>query len=289
MTNSSQSPNNQQHAMPFIEHLIELRNRLLNIVLVVTLVFLALSPMANRLFTMVAEPLQRFMPAGTQMIAIDVAAPFFTPFKLVLVLAIFIAIPYILHQFWSFIAPGLYKHEQSLIFPLLVSSTFLFYLGMVFAYYVVFPLVFGFMVSVTPEGVAMMTDIARYLDFVLKMFFAFGVAFEVPVITVVLVWMEIVTPEALAAKRPHIIVAAFTIGMLMTPPDVISQTLLAIPMWLLFEIGLFFSRTVLAKKHAREAEQNSTNTTTREKPLTLEEMDAEIARIEAEEEKKSKD
>jgi len=286
MTNSSKLPNNQQHAMPFIEHLIELRNRLLNIVIVVMLVFLALSPLANNLFTMLAEPLQRFLPAGTQMIAIDVASPFFTPFKLTLVLAIFIAIPHILHQFWSFIAPGLYKHEQSLILPLLVSSTLLFYLGMSFAYYVVFPLVFGFMVSMTPDGVAMMTDISRYLDFVLKMFFAFGIAFEVPVITVVFVWLEVITPEALADKRPHIIVGAFVIGMLMTPPDVISQTLLAIPMWLLFEIGLFFSRIALAKKKARETQQT---TSTIEKPLTLDEMDAELTRIEAEEDnKKSK-
>jgi sec-independent protein translocase protein TatC len=286
MTNSSKSPDNQQHAMPFIEHLIELRNRLLNIVVVVMLVFLALSPLANNLFTMLAEPLQRFLPAGTQMIAIDVASPFFTPFKLTLVLAIFIAIPHILHQFWSFIAPGLYKHEQSLILPLLVSSTLLFYLGMAFAYYVVFPLVFGFMVSMTPDGVAMMTDISRYLDFVLKMFFAFGIAFEVPVITVVFVWLEMITPEALASKRPHIIVGAFIIGMLMTPPDVISQTLLAIPMWLLFEIGLFFSRIALAKKKARETQQT---TSTMEKPLTLDEMDAELTRIEAEEDdKKSK-
>lgn len=283
MTNSSQSPGSQQ-AMPFIEHLVELRNRLLNIVLVVTLIFLALSPLANSLFTMLAEPLQRFMPAGTQMIAIDVASPFFTPFKLTLVLAIFVAIPYILNQFWSFIAPGLYKHEQSLILPLLVSSTLLFYLGMSFAYYVVFPLVFGFMVSMTPDGVAMMTDISRYLDFVLKMFFAFGVAFEVPVITVVLVWMEIITPDSLASKRPHIIVGAFVIGMLMTPPDVISQTLLAIPMWLLFEVGLFFSRIALAKKVAREAQPTS-----KENALTLEEMDAELSRIEAEEDKKSKE
>jgi len=272
--------------MPFIEHLIELRNRLLNIVIVVMLVFLALSPLANNLFTMLAEPLQRFLPVGTQMIAIDVASPFFTPFKLTLVLAIFIAIPHILHQFWSFIAPGLYKHEQSLILPLLVSSTLLFYLGMAFAYYVVFPLVFGFMVSMTPDGVAMMTDISRYLDFVLKMFFAFGIAFEVPVITVVFVWLEIVTPEALVDKRPHIIVGAFIIGMLMTPPDVISQTLLAIPMWLLFEIGLFFSRIALAKKKAHETEQT---TPTTDKPLTLDEMDAELTRIEAEEDdKKSK-
>jgi sec-independent protein translocase protein TatC len=197
---------------------------------------------ANDLYTFVAGPLLRHLPKGTSMIATEVASPFLTPFKLTLVVSIFICIPYLLYQAWAFIAPGLYKNERKLVFPLLLSSTVLFYLGMVFAYYVVFPLVFGFLTATAPEGVAVSPDISRYLDFVLKMFFAFGVAFEVPIATIVVIWSGLTTAQSLAAKRPYVIVAAFVIGMLLTPPDVISQTLLALPMWALFELGLFFSR-----------------------------------------------
>jgi sec-independent protein translocase protein TatC len=182
------------------------------------------------------------MPEGTSMIATEVASPFLTPFKLTLVLSVFIAVPFILYQAWGFIAPGLYQREQRLVFPLLFSSTLLFYAGMSFAYFVVFPLVFGFLTGIAPEGVAVMTDISRYLDFVLKMFFAFGLAFEVPIATILVVWSGMTTAENLASKRPYIIVGAFVFGMLLTPPDVISQTLLAVPMWILFELGLIFSR-----------------------------------------------
>jgi len=245
--------------LPFVSHLLELRDRLLRAVLAVVLVFLCLFPFANELYIFLAEPLMRHMPEGTSMIATEVASPFLTPFKLSLVLSIFLAIPVLLHQAWGFIAPGLYQRERVLVFPLLVSSTLLFYLGMAFAYYVVFPLVFGFFTGVAPAGVAVMTDIARYLDFVLKMFFAFGLAFEVPIATILLVWVGVTTPAQLAAKRPYIIVGVFVVGMLLTPPDVISQTLLALPMWLLFEVGLLFSKLLVKyrQQHAHDDDEYS--------------------------------
>ncbi|NOQ36595.1 MAG: twin-arginine translocase subunit TatC [Methylococcaceae bacterium] len=232
---------------PFISHLIELRNRLLKVVLVVVLIFLGLAPFANEIYTLLSVPLLQHMPENSTMIAIDVASPFFTPFKLALVVSAFIAVPVILYQFWAFVAPGLYKHERKMILPLLVASTFLFYLGVAFAYFVVFPLVFGFLTAAAPEGVAVMTDITKYLDFVLTIFFAFGITFEVPIITIVLIWTGLTTPKSLAEKRPYIIVAAFIIGMFLTPPDAISQTLLAVPIWLLFESGLLFSRFFIPK------------------------------------------
>lgn len=298
-----------QQELPFLAHLIELRDRLLRVVLAVVIVFLALFSFANDLYTLLAEPLLRHMPAGTSMIATEVASPFLTPFKLTLVLSVFIAIPFILYQAWGFIAPALYQNEKRLVFPLLISSTFLFYLGMVFAYFVVFPLVFGFLTGVAPEGVAVMTDISRYLDFVLKMFFAFGVAFEVPIATILLIWTGMTTAEDLASKRPYIIVAAFVIGMLLTPPDVISQTLLALPMWLLFELGLLFSK--MYSKPVREAADDDASATgsgdsakpasapevddgkpaadyaepdEEYRPLSDEEMDAELDRLAREEE-----
>ena len=243
---------------PFVQHLIELRDRLLRVVLAVVVIFLCLFAFANDLYTYLAEPLLRYMPAGTSMIATEVASPFLTPFKLTLVISVFIAVPFILYQAWAFIAPGLYASERRLVFPLLFSSTMLFYIGMAFAYYVVFPLVFRFLTGVAPQGVAVMTDISRYLDFVLKMFFAFGIAFEVPIATILVVWSGMTTAEALAAKRPYIIVAAFVIGMLLTPPDVISQTMLAVPMWFLFELGLVFSRWY-AKKPLAEDEDAAQN------------------------------
>ena len=232
----------EEAVQPFISHLIELRNRLLKVVLCVIVVFLALSAYANDIYSLLAGPLMKHMPANSTMIAIDVASPFFTPFKLALVLAVFISVPVILYQFWAFVAPGLYKHERRMIFPLLIASTLLFYLGVVFAYFVVFPLIFGFLTAAAPEGVAVMTDIANYLDFVLKLFFAFGICFEVPIFTIVMVWTGLVTPDSLAEKRPYVIVGAFVIGAFLTPPDAISQTLLAVPMWMLFEAGLLFSR-----------------------------------------------
>jgi sec-independent protein translocase protein TatC len=259
--------------MPFVQHLLELRDRLLKIVLAVVIILLVLMPFTNPLFSFVATPLLDLMSAaGSKMIAIDVVSPFFTPFKLTLVVAIFLAMPVILYHLWAFVAPGLYEHEKSLIFPLLVSSTFLFYLGMLFAYVVVLPMVFGFMMYTTPVGVEMMTDISRYLDFVLTIFFAFGIAFQVPVATVILVWLEIITPEWLAEKRPYIIVLAFVVGMLMTPPDVISQTLLAVPMWLLFEVGLLLARIALSKKKSTATTEEGTNYPV----LNLDEMDAKL-------------
>ena len=232
----------EEAVQPFISHLIELRNRLLKVVLCVIVVFLALSAYANDIYSLLAGPLMKHMPANSTMIAIDVASPFFTPFKLALVLAVFISVPVILYQFWAFVAPGLYKHERRMIFPLLIASTLLFYLGVVFAYFVVFPLIFGFLTAAAPEGVAVMTDIAKYLDFVLTLFFAFGICFEVPIFTIVMVWTGLVTPDSLAEKRPYVIVGAFVIGAFLTPPDAISQTLLAVPMWMLFDAGLLFSR-----------------------------------------------
>lgn len=225
----------------FLSHLIELRDRLLKMVLAVGLLFCCLFWFSQEIYTALAAPLLKHLP-GSQMIAIDVAAPFFIPFKLTLMLCVFLAVPYLLYQIWSFIAPGLYTHEKRLVVPMLVSSTGLFYLGVAFAYFVVFPLVFGFFTSVAPEGVTVSTDIGRYLDFVITLFFAFGIAFEVPVATVLVVAVGITTPENLVKIRPYVFVAAFIIGMFLTPPDMISQTLLAIPMWLLYEVGIVFSR-----------------------------------------------
>jgi sec-independent protein translocase protein TatC len=228
--------------MSFISHLVELRDRLVRAVLVVLVLLLGLLPFSNKLYKLLADPLLRQLPEGTSMIATEVASPFLAPFKLTLVTAIFLAVPVLLYQLWAFIAPGLYEREKRLVFPLLFLSSVLFYLGVAFAFYVVFPLMFAFFQAVAPEGVAVMTDISSYLDFVLKIFFAFGIAFEVPVATILLVWGGFTTPGAMADKRAYVIVGAFVVGMLLTPPDIISQTLLAFPMWLLFELGVFLSR-----------------------------------------------
>jgi sec-independent protein translocase protein TatC len=228
--------------LPFLSHLLELRDRLLRMLLAIALVFLVLMPFANTIYTFIAQPLLKNMPAGTTMIATQVASPFLAPFKLTLVAAVFLAMPYILHQFWGFVAPGLYQHERRLVVPLIVSSVFLFYLGAAFAYFIVFPMIFAFFTATAPEGVAVMTDINSYLDFVLTLFFAFGVAFEVPIATILLVWMGVLEPEKLRGMRPYVIVGAFVVGMFLTPPDVFSQTFLAVPMWLLFEAGVYMSR-----------------------------------------------
>ncbi len=232
----------------FMGHLLEMRDRVMRMLLSILLIFLSLFYWANEIYTYLAKPLTQHLPEGTSMIAIDVASPFLTPFKLVLMLSIFLAMPVILYQLWAFIAPGLYKHEKRLAVPLLISSVLLFYLGIAFAYFVVFPLIFGFFTSVGPDGVAITTDIGRYLDFVLSIFFGFGLAFEVPIATIIVIALGITTPDKLAAKRPYVIVAAFIIGMLLTPPDIISQLLLAIPMWLLFECGLLAARYLLPEK-----------------------------------------
>ncbi len=233
---------------PLVTHLIELRDRMLRMLAGITVVFLCLFPFANDLYITLAAPLLVHLPEGSTMIATDVASPFLTPFKFTLVGAFFLAIPWVLYQVWHFIAPGLFTHERKLVLPLIVSSTLLFYAGMSFAYFVVFPLMFEFFIGVTPEGVAVMTDISKYLDFVLKLFFAFGLAFEIPIATILMVWAGITTPDRLVAKRPYIIVGVFVLAMLLTPPDIISQTLLAIPMWALFEIGVIFSRIMVSKR-----------------------------------------
>jgi len=228
--------------MPLVAHLRELRDRFRNALIAVFVAFLGLFPFANQLYTYVSEPLRSLLPEGSSMIATEVTSPFLTPFKLSLVLAVFVAMPVILAQLWGFIAPGLYKSERRIAIPLLTSSVVLFYAGVAFAYYVVFPLLFGFFTTVGPVDISVMTDINRYLDFVLKLFFAFGLAFEVPVAAVILILTGVVTADQLANNRSYVIVGCFVMGMLLTPPDVISQTLLALPMWLLFEIGLVMGR-----------------------------------------------
>lgn len=271
MSASDSSPDDKQDSL--VSHLVELRDRLIKVVLGVVVVVLALFPFANQLYSFMAEPLLKHLPAQSTMVAIDVASPFLTPFKLVMLAAVVVTIPWILYQVWAFVAPGLYKHERKWVLPLLASSSILFYIGMVFAYYVVFPLVFGFFTSTTPEGVSVMTDISRYLDFVTKMFIAFGAAFEVPVLTFVLIVTGVTTAEALASARSYVIVGAFVVGMLLTPPDVISQVLLAVPVWLLFELGLVMSKFVKPKTMAADDDN-------RFRAMTEQEMDQELDEIE---------
>lgn len=244
-----------QAEQPLISHLVELRSRLIRSVMAILLVFLGLIYFSNNIYDFVAQPLLSQLPAGTSMIATDVATPFITPIKLTLVVSFFVTIPYLLYQAWAFIAPGLYQHERRLVMPLVASSAVLFYGGMAFAYYVVFPLVFGFFTSTAPAGVTVATDIASYLDFVLTLFFAFGVAFEIPVATILLCWTGVTTPASLREKRPYVIVGVFVVGMLLTPPDVFSQTLLAIPMWGLWELGLFFARFYVKKEDEGQPER----------------------------------
>lgn len=245
----------QDPPMSLVAHLTELRDRLLRAVLAVVVGFIVLFPFANEIYGFVSAPLRELMPAGSTMIATGVASPFLTPFKLSLVLAIFLAIPVILFQIWGFIAPGLYQKEKRIAFPLLASSVLLFYAGAAFAYFVVFPLIFAFFTSVGPDSVQVMTDINSYLDFVLKLFLAFGIAFEMPIVAVILIWTGTTTADSLAAKRPYLILGCFVFGMLLTPPDVISQSLLAIPMWLLFELGVFFGRLLETKPHNTQSDQ----------------------------------
>ncbi|CAN8140017.1 sec-independent protein translocase protein TatC [uncultured Thiomicrorhabdus sp.] len=246
MSDSALPP--QDKEMTLVQHLLDLKTSLTRGILAIIVVFLFLFPFANEIYTYIAEPLTRYLPEDTSMIATAVASPFLTPFKLSFVLAIYIAMPFLLYQLWRFIAPALYSHEKQLIGPVLFFSSFLFYSGGAFAYYVVFPLVFGFLSTTAPEGVTIATDIAAYLDFVIKMFFAFGMAFEVPIITVLLILTGMVRAEKLAHARPYIVVGAFVIGMLLTPPDIISQTLLAVPMWLLFELGLLIGGYIVKKR-----------------------------------------
>lgn len=233
---------NSESSLTLIGHLTEVRQRLMKTLLVIAMIFISLIYFANDIYHYVSAPLIRNLPAGASMIATDVTSPFFTPLKLTALVSVVISIPFILYQLWAFIAPGLYQNEKRLVTPLLIASSLLFYAGAAFAYFVVFPLAFGFFSATSPEGVVMSTDIAKYLDFVTALFFAFGVSFEVPVAIVLLCWTGMTSPAALRAKRPYVLVGAFIIGMLLTPPDVFSQTLLAIPLYLLFETGVFFAR-----------------------------------------------
>ena len=232
----------QDSEQTLLSHLIELRARLIASLVGVGAVFLALSAFSNDIYTFMAQPLLKLLPGHATMIATEVAAPFVAPFKLTFVVALFVAMPWVLYQIWRFVAPGLYLHEQRLIVPLLVSSTGLFYLGTAFAYYIVFPTLFAFFTSTAPEGVTVMTDIDKYLDFILSMFVAFGVAFEIPVATVLLVWVGILSREQLKTFRPYVIVICFIVAALLTPPDVMSQCMLAIPMWFLYEAGMIACR-----------------------------------------------
>ncbi len=252
------SPSEQKpsvKATTLFEHLLELRTRLLRAVLGVIVVFCSLVYFAQDIYQYLAQPLLASMPDGAQMIATDVASPFFAPFKLTIVISIFIAMPYILYQIWSFVAPGLYRNEKKLVAPLMLGSTLLFYSGIAFAYFIVFPVVFAFFTSVAPEGVVIATDISSYLDFVLKLFFAFGAAFEIPIAIVLMCWTGITTPDSLRQKRPYVAVGAFVLGMLLTPPDIISQSMLAIPMLLLFEVGVIIASLNHKSDDAEEAEE----------------------------------
>ena len=236
-----------------ISHLVELRSRLLKASLAVLAIFVCLVPFAQQIFTAIATPLMAQLPEGSSMIATQVASPFLTPFKTTLFVALIFAMPVVLYQLWAFVAPGLYRKEKKFAIPIVVSSIILFYLGIAFAYLIVFPLMFAFFNAVTPEGVAMMTDISNYLDFILTIFFAFGIAFEVPIATVLLVATGLTTTDSLKRKRPYVFLGAFVLGMLMTPPDVISQTLLAVPVYLLYEAGIFMTRFMLHDKAKDDA------------------------------------
>jgi sec-independent protein translocase protein TatC len=240
--------------MPFLEHLIELRSRILRSLALVALLFIPIYYYAEPLFNFVSAPLVEALPDDSSMIATQVTTPFLTPFKLAVYSAIFVGVPFLLHQLWGFVSPGLYRSEKRFAFPLLFSSVVLFYAGMAFSYFLVFPLVFSFFVAVSPEGVQMMTDINQYLDFVLKMFLAFGIAFEIPVATFLLAWSGLSTADKMANKRPYVIIGCFVAGMLLTPPDVVSQLLLALPTWLLFEFGILMARLV----EKRAPEKNET-------------------------------
>ena len=224
-----------------LSHLVELRSRLLKVAAAIVAVFIVLLPFARQIFALVSQPLREVLP-GNQMIATAVASPLLTPFKLTFFVALFIAMPVVLYQTWAFVAPGLYKKEKRFAVPLLASSILLFYAGIAFAYFVVFPLMFGFFTAVAPDGVEVMTDIASYLDFISMIVLAFGIAFEVPVATVLVVWTGLTTPAKLAKARPYVFLLAFVMGMFLTPPDIISQTLLAVPVYLLYELGIFMSR-----------------------------------------------
>jgi sec-independent protein translocase protein TatC len=257
----SENPGNNGETLAegtLISHLLELRNRLLRSVIAVLICFVPLAIFQNDLFTLVAQPLIEKLPDGTSMIATSVVAPFMAPFKLALIVAVFVAMPYVLYQVWAFVAPGLYKHERRFALPLLVSSIVLFYAGVAFAYYVVFPVMFQFFATITPMGVRMMTDISNYLDFVLLLFFAFGVAFEMPVAVVLLVATGLIKVEALTRNRGYVILGIFIIAAFLTPPDAVSQTFMALPMYALYELGIIFARMTQRRRRGAVAPAENT-------------------------------
>ncbi len=256
----------------FISHLIEMRDRLLRAVLGVVIVFICLFPWAQDLYALLAKPLLAALPKGGQMIATEVTTPFFVPMKVTLMAAFLLTLPWVFYQAWAFVAPGLYQHEKRIGVPLVISSVVLFLLGMAFAYFVVFPVVFGFIVGVAPQGVAVMTDIGKYLDFVMTLFMAFGITFEVPVAVVLLVKMGMVSVAKLREIRPYVIVGAFVLGAIFTPPDVISQFMLATPLWVLYELGILVAAMVSRPKPEGEVDYT---------PMSESEMDAELDRIDS--------
>ena len=250
-----------KNKMPIVQHLVELRSALLRSIIAIALFFAALFPFSEDIYSFIAAPILAFIPSSN-LIAIGVISPFLTPLKMSLILAIYLALPYLLFKIWQFTAPALYQHEKKLVLPLVISSTVLFYLGLFFAFYIVFPVIFNFLSSVGPTSVEFAPDIQYYLDFILKVSFAFGVAFEVPVATILLIMFNVTTVSQLKKNRPYIIIGAFVIGMLLTPPDVISQILIAIPIWLLFEAGLMFAPIFKVRKNDKNLkdDQSTTNT-----------------------------
>jgi sec-independent protein translocase protein TatC len=257
MTNPATDPDSTQET--FISHLVELRSRLMKAIIAVVLVLLCLFPWAKEIYAFLAAPLLKALPHGSTMIATDVTGTFLVPLKVTLMAAFLIALPYVLYQMWAFVAPGLYRHEQRLALPVIVSSVFFFALGMSFAYFAVFPIAFGFFANYAPTGVQMMTDIDKYLSFVLTMFIAFGITFEVPVVVIVLVRLGIVKLETLRSIRGYVIVGAFVIGAIFTPPDVVSQVMLAVPLWLLYELGLLVARFISVPSRDGDAAEQEKN------------------------------
>lgn len=285
--------------MTFVQHLIELRDVLLRSVVAILVIFIGLFPFANEVYGFIAAPIISVLPQGSNIIAIGVISPFLTPLKMALIIAVYIAMPYLLYQIWKFIAPALYTHEKQMIVPLVVSSTVLFYAGLLFSFYIVFPVIFSFLSSIGPSIVDFTPDIQYYLDFVLKVSFAFGVAFEVPIATILLIMFGVTTVEKLKRNRPYVVIGAFVLGMLLTPPDIISQTLIAIPMWLLFEAGLIFAPLFIRKENNSETssidpddnpnQPSKKPTVEKDEDWDDDEFDAEMDKIDAEFEKLEND
>ena len=238
---------------PLISHLIELRNRILLTLIVIFAVFLVIIPFSGTLYLYISEPIRVLLADDITMIATEVASPFLTPFKLALIASIFLTMPHSLYQTWAFLAPGLYKREKKIVIPLFITSVILFYAGIAFAFFVVFPLVFSFFSNIAPSEISVMPDIKSYLDFVLKLFFAFGISFQIPIAIVILSWMNALDPYKLSSKRPYVVILCFLLGMFLTPPDVISQILLAVPTWLLFELGLLLGKLISKKNQSNNA------------------------------------